>query len=332
MKRCAKCNSLMPEDAPRCIKCGLVSVPEPIGKAATGPVARRQVAPIQGLAPGERPGRIRGAWLLAKQSWRVLMLDKELLVFPLMSGIACLMVLATFFVGALATGRANADEATGDATAWVLGFIYYFVNYFVIVYFNAALVACAMSRFQGGDPTVADGLRAATARLPQILAWVLLAATVGIILRMLQERFQLLGRIVIALLGAVWTIATYFIVPVLVVERLGPFDAVKRSATLMKQTWGESLVSHVGIGAATGLITFLGVLVIGIATVALAVVTSNMGMLVAGGIVAAVFLVLAALVSSALTSIVLSALYLYAAEKKVPRAFDGVAQYAFAPK
>jgi len=116
------------------------------------------------------------------------------------------------------------------------------------------------------------------------------------------------------------------------VEKLGPFDALKRSATLMKQTWGESLASHVGIGAATSLITFLGVLLIGIASVALAVVTSSLGVLIAGVVVIAAFVVLAALVSSALTTIVLSALYLYAAQKKAPQAFDGVAQFAFAPK
>mgnify|MGYP001577239707 CR=1 FL=1 len=332
MKRCLKCKSLMPDDAPKCIKCGFEAVKQPASALAPAQAARPAVAPLPSFAPGERPGRIRGSWLLAKQRWRVLMLDKELLVFPLLSAIACSLVLASFIAGVFATGNFRDEKAQSDGILWLLGFIYYFVNYFVIVYFNSALVACAMIRFQGGDPTVADGLRAAGTRLPQILAWVLLAATVGIVLRAIQERFELIGRIVIGLIGAAWTIATYFIVPVLVVEKLGPFDALKRSVTLMQQTWGESLVSHVGIGAATGLISFLGVLLIGIASVALAVMTSSMGVFIAGVVAIVAFLVLAALVSSALTTIVLSALYLYAAEKKVPQAFDGVAQRAFAPK
>lgn len=332
MKRCLKCKSLMPDDAPKCIKCGFEAVKQPASAPAPAQAARPAVAPLPSFAPGERPGRIRGSWLLAKQSWRVLMLDKELLVFPLLSAIACLLVLASFIAGVFATGNFRGEKAQSDGILWLLGFIYYFVNYFVIVYFNSALVACAMIRFQGGDPTVAAGLRAASTRLPQILAWVLLAATVGIVLRAIQERFELIGRIVIGLIGAAWTIATYFIVPVLVVEKLGPFDALKRSVTLMQQTWGESLVSHVGIGAATGLISFLGVLLIGIASVALAVMTSSMGVFIAGVVAIVAFLVLAALVSSALSTIVLSALYLYAAEKKVPQAFDGVAQRAFAPK
>jgi hypothetical protein len=331
MKRCTKCNSLMPADAPQCIKCGFVVLKQP-APAPAALAARPTVAPLASFAPGERPGRIRGAWLLAKQSWRVLMLDKELLVFPLLSGIACLLVLASFVGGVFATGNFDSEKAQGDAVLWGMSFLYYFVNFFVIVYFNSALVACAMIRFQGGNPTVADGLRAAKARLPQILAWALLAASVGVVLRAIQERVPLAGRIIIALVGAAWTIATYFIVPVLVVEKLGPFDAFKRSATLMKQTWGETLVSHAGIGAATGLISFLGVLLIGIASVALAVAASSIGVAIAGAVLIVAFLVLAALVSSALSTIVLSALYLYAAEKKVPQAFDGVAQFAFAPK
>jgi len=332
VKRCAKCKSLMPDDAPKCIKCGFETVKQPAPAPAPAHAARPAVAPLPSFAPGERPGRIRGSWLLAKQSWRVLMLDKELLVFPLLSGVACLLVLASFVAGVFATGNFQDQKTQSDAVLWVLGFAYYFVNYFVIVYFNSALVACAMIRFQGGDPTVADGMRAATARLPQILAWVLLAATVGIVLRAIQERFELIGRIVIGLIGAAWTIATYFIVPVLVVEKLGPFDALKRSVTLMRQTWGESLVSHVGIGAVTTLIGFLGVLLIGSVSVALAVAASSFGVFIAGVVVIVAFLVLVALISSALSTIVLSALYLYAAEKKVPQAFEGVAQFAFAPK
>ena len=324
----------MPGDAPKCIKCGFETAkqPAPAAQVTLPQAARPAVVPLPSFAPGERPGRIRGAWLLAKQSWRVLMLDKELLVFPLLSGIACLLVLASFIAGVFVTGNFQGGKAQWDGLLLIMGFVYYFVNYFIIVYFNSALVACAMIRFEGGDPTVADGLRAASTRLPQILAWVLLAATVGIVLRAIQERFELLGRIVIGLIGAAWTIATYFIVPVLVVEKLGPFDAVKRSATLMKQTWGESLASHVGIGAATGLISFLGVLLIGTASVALAVAMSSLAVFIAGVVAIVAFLVLAALVSSALTTIVLSALYLYAAQKKAPQAFDGMAQFAFAPK
>ena len=42
---------------------------------------------------------------------------------------------------------------------WVYGFLFafYFCNYFVIVFFNAALVSCALIRFNGGEPTGRGG-------------------------------------------------------------------------------------------------------------------------------------------------------------------------------
>ncbi len=309
----------MPDDAMRCIKCGFDAKPAP------GPA----VGAVQGIA---KMGRIRRGWELTKQSWRLLMLDKELLVFPLLSGLACFLVLAGFFAGAFATGITQRENAAGETVAWVMLFAWYFANYFVIVFFNSALVACAMIRFRGGDPTLGDGLRAAGARIAQIVAWVLLAATVGVVLRVIQERVGFIGKIVVAMLGAGWTIATYFIVPVLVVEKLGPIDALGRSAALLKQTWGESVVSNVGIGLITSLVTFAVIIVAGFATVVLFVKMGSFAVLLAGGAAIVVFLIIASLVSSALSTIVLSALYLYAAEKKVPQAFDGIAQSAFAAK
>jgi hypothetical protein len=294
--------------------------------------AAASIPPVIWAARGEKPGKLASSWLLLKQSWKVLMLDKELMVFPLFSTLAGILVLATFAGGIFASGITQRATPPDDVVIWFWVFVFYFANYFLMVFFNSALVACAMIRFQGGDPTVADGFRAATSRLPQIIAWALLAATVGVLLKMIQERVQFLGRIIIAMLGAAWTIATYFIVPVLVVERLGPFDAFRRSASLMKDTWGESLVANVGVGAAVTVVTVLFVIVGGVATVGLFVTTQSFAVLIACGIVMLALLVLPMLVGSALNAIVLAALYLYAAERKVPQAFDGLEQIAFSPK
>ncbi len=335
MKHCEKCNSLMPVDAPRCIRCGHESqqraAPAPTAMKKPATPAARAAQPAAG--GGKRPGRIRMGWMLAKQSWRVLMLDKELLVFPLLSGIASLLVIASFIAGIWGSGMLQANEEVGEPVIWVTLLVFYFVNYFVIVFFNSALIACAMIRFQGGDPTVRDGLRAAMSRLPQIAAWALLAASVGVVLRMIEERVQFVGKIVIALIGAAWTIAAYFAVPVLVVEKTGPVDAFKRSAEIIRKAWGESLVSNVGIGVitiVTGLLIVVGTVAI---TGVLAAQTGSVAVVLTGLAVLVVLLVLLTLVSSALNSIVLTALYLYAAENKLPEAFEGTdLPHAFAAK
>jgi hypothetical protein len=275
-----------------------------------------------------RPGRIRSGWMLAKLSWRVLMLDKELVVFPLLSGLSCVLVLAGFAGGAWSLGlvqvegQAEVQEAP-DQLAFAAFFAWYFVNYFVILFFNSALIACAIIRFQGGDPTVRDGLRAAGERIAQIAAWALVASTVGVLLRVLEDRVGFAARIVVAVLGAAWTIAAYFVVPVLVVEKLGPIEAFRRSTSIIRETWGESLASNIGIGAIAMFIALLVMIAGGVATGMLYAQTQNGAVALAAIGVTLLLLILITLASSALSAIVVSALYLYAAEKKLPDAFQG---------
>ncbi|MGH8766338.1 MAG: DUF6159 family protein [Burkholderiales bacterium] len=342
MKRCPKCTKLMPDDVTRCIACGFDAKPaaSPTSRPAAPPAAVFAKPPAAqpasrpaGPPPANQPkvGKIRNGLALAAQSWRVLMLDKSLLLFPLASGIACFLVLASFVGGAFAIGLAHGKGS--DALHWALLLAYYFANYFVIVFFNSALVACAMIRFRGGDPTLADGLRAASARFPQIAAWALLAATVGVVLRFIEERVGFIGKIVIALLGAAWTIANYFVVPVLVVEKLGPLDAAKRSVDIIKKTWGESIVSNAGVGLATFLAVLLLVIPCGVATLVLALKAGSLTLGIAGGAATLGLLILIVLASSAIKSIILSAIYLYATESKVPQAFEAVnLQQAFAAR
>lgn len=269
--------------------------------------------------------RIANGWELAKASWRVLMLDKEMLVFPLVSGIACLIVMASFAVPLYATGyletALEAEEgAPQDPMMYVIGFAFYFVNYFVIVFFNSALVACARIRFRGGDPTVADGFRASFARLPQIIGWAFVAATVGIILKAIEDRSKGVARFVMGLVGMAWSAGTYFVVPVIVAEKVGPIQAIKSSVGILRRSWGEALVANFGIG----FIVFLCSLVCLIPAILGILSQSAVGMAIGIG-VAVIMFILVALVSSALNTIVIAALYEYATDGQAPDQFDEAA-------
>ena len=136
------------------------------------------------------------------------------------------------------------------------------------------------------------------------------------------ERVSFVGRIVTALLGAAWTIANYFVVPVLVVEKLGPIDAAKRSVAIVRKAWGESLVSNAGVGMVTFIAVVMLVIPCGVATMILAAKAGSLAIGIAGAAATLVLLILIVLASSALSSIVLSALYMYAADAKVPQAFE----------
>ncbi len=269
--------------------------------------------------------RVSNGWSLAKASWEVLKLDRELLVFPLLSGVACLIVMASFALPLAAGGYldniGNLDEESGaNITLAVVGFVFYFINYFIIVFFNTALVSCAIIRFRGGDPTVADGFRAAVERLPQILAWTAVSATVGMILKGLESRSRRTGQFVGGMLGMAWSATTYLVIPVLVVERVGPFEAISRSLSILRRHWGESLAANFGIG----IIVTLAMLIAAIPG-ALGVYSGDPLWMAAGIVISATGIILVALVSSALSAIVTAAIYEYATTDEAPSVFDAPA-------
>jgi len=194
-------------------------------------------------------------------SFKVLRANKQLIIFPILSGISLLFVLGSFVTLVFAAAGWNTDaiQEPGQAGSILILFLYYLVNYFIVVFFNMALIHCTHLYFKGEPVTIEDGIRFSVSRMGVIFLWSMLAATVGTILRLLQENFGYLGRIIIGLIGIVWSVATFFVVPVIAYENLGPFDAFKRSSKLMKEKWGESL----GAGFSFGLVNFIGIVLIG---------------------------------------------------------------------
>lgn len=268
------------------------------------------------------------SWDLVKASASVLRSDKELMLFPVISGLATLVVLATFLVPMFAL-RIFADGiGLGGA---VFGFLFYFVQYSVMIFFNCALIGAAMIRLEGGDPTLADGFNAARARISAILGYAAIAATVGVFLQGMKSKDNFLVRLLGSALGAAWTLATFLVVPVLVSRNLGPIDALKESVSLLKRTWGENAVGQVGIGAAFGLITAV-VAIVGFGLAALAA-QASMALAIAIGVVAVIAVLAVGIYQAALSGIYSAALYRYAVSHEAPDAFRGAdLAHAFLPK
>ncbi len=235
--------------------------------------------------------KIQRTWSLMSACWQILKRDKEMLVFPLISGLCCLLLLASFAIPIYLTGAWEPPKSSADASRQVMYYgtllLFYVCNYFVVIFFNCAIVACATIRMGGGNPTVSDGFRAATSRLPGVAGWALVSATVGLVLRIIEERSEKVGRFVAGLLGMAWTLASFLLA--------GNFSF--------------------------GLLFFL----LGIPAYALIV----LGIISGSGVtavfcigLAVVYLIVLALVQSALQSIFQAAVYLYARQGQVPEGFQ----------
>lgn len=261
-------------------------------------------------------GRIGRGWELTKMSLRVIRKDKKLLVFPLISGLVLIAILASFVGFWFVSIGFDLSNLQFDWTFAAFWIAFYFVAFFVLIFFNVALVACAMRRLGGEEASFSYGIGFAKKRIWRIIEWSVFSATVGLVLRAISERAGFVGRIVIGLIGLTWSIATYFVVPVIAFEGLGPLAAMKRSVRVLKRTWGESLVSNLSLGA---IFVLLGVA--GIIPLLAAIFTGSFTIIVIVGVLVFVYWIVLALLSATASAILLTALYRYATTGKVSEEF-----------
>jgi hypothetical protein len=250
-------------------------------------------------------GRIRRSFQLVGQSWRVLMKDPSLMVLPLLAGLAIAVASLSFILpmGLLGEG---ALEETEEPVIWGVLFVFYTVTYTISFFFQAAVVAGATERMNGGDPTLGSALGAASKRFVPILLWGMIAATVGMIIRGVQDRSGIAGKIIMGLIGVVWSLATFFMVPVLVLEDLPIGASFKKSWAIFKQTWGETVVGSMGIG----LFTMLAMLLVG----GLGFLAMTANLWIVAVLTWGVGFMLVMLLSSALQGVYTAAMYRYATQ------------------
>jgi Family of unknown function (DUF6159) len=275
--------------------------------------------------------RIRRSWELFKTSWGVLRSDKTLAAIPAISAVMSLIALAgfggLFYALGIDTGSDKEGTEAIDAIGYVIAAVAYAVFAFITVYFQAALVAGANERLEGGDATVGKSIGVASGKLHRILPWALVTATVSFILSQL-ERQGWVGQIVANLLGMAWAVLTFLTIPIIMLEDVGPIAALKRSATLFKQTWGENVVAQAGFGL-FGFVAILPAIAVGALGIA-----SGSGVVAGVAIgIAVAWIAIVMVVLSALSGIYRTALYRYAVDDQAPPAFSGTdLSSAFQPR
>ncbi len=286
--------------------------------------------------------RISRGWSIAKESWAVLKQHPTLLVLPVLSAIAFVLLFGSIAAGLFLLSDGQTLDSLADSSqidsnnpvVYVVAFLFYFVTSFIAIFFNAALVSCALEAFAGRTPTVGGGLSAALRRLPQILAWSLVAATVGLALNIVQsllrEKLGFLGSLLGGLMDLAWAVVTYFVVPVLVVDGVGPIAAVKRSSAILKRTWGESIGGAGGLGVVSFLLMLPVFVLVPLAFLAGDAAGPLLLVLVP---LAVLYILVLSIVFSALNTIFRAGTYVYATTGQAPTSMNpALLQATFHPK
>ena len=268
------------------------------------------------------------SWEITKLSFNVIKKDKELLLFPALAGLFSIMFLIAMLVPSIIISFIK--EGMGPETYGIMEYIVLFLTYlglaFIATFFNVCVVYTTKIRFEGGNATFLESIRFAVSKIDLILYWSLIAATVGLVLRIIDniaERAGRSGQLVLNLLtsifGLMWSIITIFVIPAMVYHNLGPKDAIKKSVETLKRTWGESLIRHYGLGLIQFVFIVLGIII----TILLLVTTSSLGPYAILGtiVIATIYFIIVMLVFSIANTVFNTALYVYADTGNIPEGY-----------
>jgi len=232
--------------------------------------------------------RFERSWLLFRSSLLVIVRNKELLIFPIFITAATTVILLFFLAPAvlLPTGHSylsaehwqalgtkyfhhTSGAGSGQLTYSPLAIAYlvflYFVSMFVATFFNVAFYNEILAALSGEAVSLGRGLRFACSRWKAILMWTLFAGLIGLIIKVIEQRFEIVGRIIARLIGVAWSIASVFVIPIIVRDEatVNPLAMLKKSAGTLKNAWGEGLIGYIGIGAVNTIVMIASFLLIG---------------------------------------------------------------------
>jgi hypothetical protein len=258
----------------------------------------------------KKNSRFSRGWRLTKDSWAVIKADRSLLAFPVVGSVAAIVAFAIIAVPGVAAWAAS-DQWW---TALPFAALALYAATFVTIYMGVGLAAAAAQVMEGNDATLKTGLAVSNQHLGSIAKWALVQATVGLIINALQQMaesenglLRIVGLIFTMLISVAWSLASFFVIPLLAFEDLGPKDALTRSVSIIKGQWGESVVGSASIGGIIGLLGILPSIVLIVCGVGVGGPV-GIAMIVVGAIV----LVIAAVLVNTLSQVFRVALYRYA--------------------
>ena len=292
--------------------------------------------------------RLRRSWAIFTASLNLLRAQPKLLLFPILCGLLSI-VIAAFFLAAPAaavllqpTGYAISDPAhwnaliEGDAvtkmihsygettvTVGVVGYgiAVYLSSMFIASFSNVAFYHQITRAFAGEKVSLRQGLAFAWSRIVAILMWSLLAGSIGLIIKSIAERMGFIGSLIMRLIGATWSVACVFAIPVLVREDCrNPLKVLRRSVGILRQTWGEALIGYAGIGILSSVVA-LGIVAFGCCIAITAAVFESMWVAVISCMLLVVIILAFGLIVSVSNEIYRCALYIFASEGEIPAPF-----------
>jgi hypothetical protein len=202
-------------------------------------------------------GKFSNSYALVKESFKVLMQQKSLLWFPVLSVVFTILFFISFLIMLFIF---NVLEGSSDMIYYIIIFCFYLLSYFIVIFFNTGLITCASMKLNNQETKFSDGLKNSFKNIGKIFIWSLISATVGLILNMISNKSKIVGKVVISIIGMLWTFLTFFVIPVMIFENKNVFKSISESSNLFKRTWGENVITDFSLGFFFMILGLLGLI------------------------------------------------------------------------
>lgn len=260
------------------------------------------------------------SWKFTKSCFSFFAQNKSLILIPFLSLLISfvILILEGFFLFENYFKNMNEVQEANQINwteAYISFFILYFSINFISLFFNSALIACAIQRMQKQSCSIAEGLKMAMSRMVKIFVWSLINGSIGLVFKLLQRSHRGVRSLLLGTMGFSWAIVSYFVLPLIVIDDLNPWSALHQSFQAFKGNWRKMF-------SVFGLLMLLVILVF-VALFGLAYLTQSstkLFLILVGLFV--FFMVIVGIVGGILESIVNSALYVEIFKKIEPIGLD----------
>jgi hypothetical protein len=270
-----------------------------------------------------------GYHLNQKQHWMALkdyyLSDNHLNLKPRDPSTNASDVLTTLLTGHGRASNTNGSPVQRQPLSWWSLYLLpaYFLSVFLATFFNVAFYSEIIAALNGKGVSFRRGLSVARSRLPSIVVWSLMAGAVGWLIRTIEQRLPLAGRIMMGLIGMTWSVAAVFAIPVIIQEQpmRNPLKILQQSALTLKRTWGEGLIGYVGFSAGNALLFGCWLVPLLLAGL-VAFILKSVWLIIILGAIWVLGLFLLGYISGVASQVYRCALYMYAAEGVVPEPYS----------
>lgn len=179
-----------------------------------------------------------------------------LVVGALVSAVGAVPIIAVALLGG--------GTDLGNFVLYVLGAILIFAQYAIAYIFSGMTAYLVYGYLAEGDGRMDKAWEVVRRDWLDILSLAAASTVVKLVenaLRGRGRRRNPFGGLLAGLLERVWTTATYFILPIMVIEDLSLFPAARRATDVVRKNLLLVAVTEIGVSGVVGLIGFLLVLV-----------------------------------------------------------------------